>query len=510
MAHRIGRRELLRWSGALLPVAGGIERLSAAERSQDQPRNIIWMVTDGMSPGVLPMAEQFSLRARGTGTIWQALGRLPDAAHALMDMGSLESIVTDSSSASSSWGSGSRIFNAWINMLPDGTRLTPIGVLARDKKKRIGLVTTTTVTHATPAGFAAVSRKRDDEEGIALQYLDVCDLVLGGGAKFFNPTTRKDKRDLFADYAQAGFTVVRSRDELRRSKGARMLGVFENSHLSYTLDRNSNDKLRLSVPTLAEMTETALQRLSASPDGFLLQIEGGRVDHAAHNNDAAALLWEQLAFDDALGVVLRFAEGHPDTLIVLTTDHGNANPGLNGTGTEYAESNRSFERLLKARNSYTVVTPRLGAKADYTMSAEPAGTPKPKPAPEHVRDTIRGAFGVDLSADETEWLRSTVAAAKGVSISKQLDKTVGVLGQVLGNHTGIGWTGTSHTSDYTMLLALGPGSRRFHGFMKNTDAFPILCELMDIRHRNPSMSPEKAREHLKASAAAQAPDVHWV
>lgn len=101
------------------------------------------MVADGMSPGVLPMAEQVSLRARDKGTIWHALGGRPEASHALMDMASLESLVTDSSSASSSWGSGSRILNASINMLPDGTGFALIGLLARDQKKRVGLVTTT-------------------------------------------------------------------------------------------------------------------------------------------------------------------------------------------------------------------------------------------------------------------------------------------------------------------------------------------------------------------------------
>jgi alkaline phosphatase len=264
------------------------------------------------------------------------------------------------------------------------------------------------------------------------------------------------------------------------------------------------------VPTLAEMTQAALDRLTSAPAGFLLQIEGGRVDHAAHNNDAAALLWDQLAFDDALGVVLGFAEKHPDTLVVLTTDHGNANPGLNGTGTEYVDSNSSFERLLKARNSYVVVMPRLGVKAEYSMTAAGSETARPKPSIEQVKETIRTAFGFDLSAEETEWLRTVTASGKGVSISKQLDKIVGVLGQVLGNHTGIGWTGTSHTSDYTMLLALGPGSHRFRGFMNNTDAFPILCEMMDIRHRNPSMPPERAREYRKAAAAWPRADSHWV
>lgn len=506
----IGRRDFLRWSGALAPVAAGVEQLDAAARRKEHPKNIIWMVTDGMSPGVLPLAEQFSLRVRNQGTIWHALGQRPQTAHALMDMASLESMVTDSSSASSAWGSGSRILNAWINMLPDGTRLTPIGVLAKDKRKAIGLVTTTSVTHATPAGFAAVSKRRDDEDGIALQYLVVCDVILGGGAKFFTSTGRKDKRDALADYAKAGFAVVRKRSELRDAKGSRILGVFENSHLSYMLDRMQDEKLQANIPTLAEMTQSALDRLSAAPNGFLLQVEGGRVDHAAHNNDAAALLWEQLAFDDALGVVLRFTEKRPDTLVVITTDHGNANPGLNGTGTEYIDSNTSFDRLLQAKSSYTLLPPKLGVKGEYTMSGETSRTDRPKPSAEHVRAAIHTAFGFDLAEDETEWLRTITAQSKGVTMSRQLDKMVGVLGQVLGNHTGIGWTGTSHTSDYTLLLALGPGSQRFHGFMKNTDAFLILCDLMEIRHRNPSMSPERARELRKSAALITHEDRHWV
>jgi alkaline phosphatase len=97
------------------------------------------MVSDGMSAGVLPLAEQFSQRARQKGTIWQALHSRPGASHALMDMAALDSMVPDSSSASSCWASGSRIFNAWVNVLPDGTKLTPIGVLARHAGKRVGL-----------------------------------------------------------------------------------------------------------------------------------------------------------------------------------------------------------------------------------------------------------------------------------------------------------------------------------------------------------------------------------
>ena len=508
MKSGIERRTFLAGYGALASVAAGLNKLQAAQQRGALPMNIIWMVADGMSSGVLPLAEQFSLRARGTGTIWQSLHCHPGAAHALMDMASLESLVTDSSSASSAWGSGSRVFNAWVNVLPDGTRLVPIAELARDKAKRIGLVTTATVTHATPAGFAAVSRRRDDEESIAEQYLKVCDVVLGGGRKFFDPATRADKLDLMAAYRAAGFATVDSKSQLRQATNQRLLGLFSQSHMPYTLDQRNDSRLRESVPTLAEMTQAALDRLSSGSKGFLLQVEGGRVDHAAHNNDAAALLWDQLAFDDAIGVVLRFAEGHSNTLVVVTSDHGNANPGLNGTGAEYRGSNSSFQRLLAARRSFSMLTSQLGIDSEYSMKADPANTSTTKPAVQHVRDVAREALGIDLSADDAGWICATAAGRKGVALSKQFDKLVGVLGQVLSNHTGIGWTGTSHTSDYTILTALGPGSEHFQGFLRNTEAFQKLCALMEISHRNPAMDPERARQFL-ASVAVTAGRTHW-
>ncbi|MBP1779741.1 MAG: alkaline phosphatase [candidate division NC10 bacterium] len=487
MRDQVGRRAVLRLCGGLAAFAGGLENLRAAEQRGGAPLNIIWMVADGMSPGVLPLAEHFSILARGKSTIWTSLYKTPGTSRGLMDMASLESIVTDSSSASSTWATGSRILNSWVNMLPDGTPLVPIGVLAHNRGQRVGLVTTTTVTHATPAGFAAISRERDDEAGIATQYIDVCDVVLGGGSSFFEAATRRDKRDLLA-------------------KGPRLLGLFSRSHLPYTLDLRNDPTVGPDVPTLAEMAETALRLLEGSRRGFLLQIEGGRVDHAAHDNDAASMLWEQLGFDDAIGVVLRFAEKNPDTLVVITTDHGNANPGLNGTGSEYAQSNECFRRLLDAKSSVSRVTPKITVRP---AADAPRGAPRPKPSAQVVNEVIKATYGVALAADETEWLRSTMGGARRVTIGRQYDRAAGVLGQILSNYHGIGWTGTSHTSDYSVVAALGPGSSRFQGFIRNTDVFDTLREFMEIEYRNPSMTPERAKQ-LQVARVGRPQLPHWV
>jgi alkaline phosphatase len=511
MNQSIGRRSFFGRASALASLGGGLEALHAAQKPGARPQSIIWMVADGMSPSVLPMAEQFSRRVRnGKGLVWQELLNQPRVQRGLMDMASLDSIVTDSASASSAWGSGSRIFNGWVNMLPDGTKLTPIAHLARGKRKRIGLVTTATVTHATPAGFAAVSRRRDDEALIAEQYLKVADVVLGGGRKFFDAGARADKRDLIGDFRGEGFGYASSRDQLLKLTSSKMLGLFAASHLPYTLDQRNNETDRALVPTLAEMSEAALNALSGGPNGFLLQIEGARVDHAAHANDAASLLWDQLAFDEAIEVALRHAERHPETLIVLTSDHGNANPGLNGMGSEYRDSTKCFDRLASVKSSFYAISPRLGGVAEYTMTSDAAAAAGvPKPAAERVQELARTHFNFEFTPDEVELLRNAVTGQKRLSASRQLDSLVGLMGQVVGNHVGIGWTGTSHTSDYTLVTALGPGAERFAGLIRNTQVFPALTELMDVKFQNPSMEPAKAKQYLAVAGLQRRERPDW-
>lgn len=494
----IGRRAFLSSSSVLAGVGGGLAALHAESRPGRRPKNIIWMVADGMSPSVLPLAEQFSLRVRGKGLVWQGLMDRPEAQRGWMDMASLDSLVTDSSSASSSWGSGARIFNGWVNVLPDGTKLTPIADIARDKRKRIGLVTTATVTHATPAGFAAVQKSRDDEHLIAEQYLEKVDVVLGGGRKFFDSAARKDRKDLTGAFRSKGYAFAETRAQLKALRASRMLGLFSSSHMPYTLDQRNDAQTTELVPTLAEMTQVALDSLSQAPHGFLLQVEGGRVDHAAHANDAAGMLWDQLAFDEAIETVLRFAEKHPETLVVMTSDHGNSNPGLIGMGAEYVESTKCFERLTRIKASFTAVSPKLAVSAEYSMNAKESVQRGTSPSAGRVQEIAEQAFGFTLTPDEIDVLRKSAEGTRRLTVNRQLDSAVGILGQVVGSHTGVFFTGTSHTSDYTLVTALGPGADRFAGFIRNTEVFPALTSLMDSQFRNPSMDQEKARQFQSA------------
>lgn len=447
------------------------------------------MVADGMSPGVPALAEAFSHIVRGRGTAWHALASREDVVTGFFDMASLDSLVTDSAAAASAWASGSRIRNWAVNMLPDGRELTPIAPLARARGKRIGLVTTTRITHATPAAFAAVVPSRDLEDDIAPQYLDRVDVLLGGGSRHFDVALRRDKRDLLADFRAAGWAAVRDRDGLLALPAdTRVLGLFDADHLPFTIDRAREPALQQRVPTLAEMTRSALARLAQGDDGFLLLVEGGRVDHAAHDNDAASMLHDQLAFDDAIDSALEFIAdtGRDDTLLLITTDHGTGNPGLSGMGGKYHQSNSGFERLAASTISFVTLHARLTAISQAGAAI----------AANDVADVVRDGTGIDLAFEDARLLAEVFAGRREtgpIEVSRFQSNLAALLGQALANHTGMTFTGVAHTSDWALSMALGPGARRFAGLRANIDVYSTLADFFGIEHRNPRMTPEEAR-----------------
>lgn len=475
------------------PATEGIPAVMTGAR---KPKRVIFLVSDGMSQAVVSLAEAFSNRVRQRPTHFAQLLASGSVAHGLFETYSLNSNVTDSAAAATAWGSGSRVFNGAINSLPDGTPLKPILPLLKEQVGiSTGLVTTATVTHATPAGFAAVATNRGSESDIAPQYLGSVDVVLGGGSRFFAADRREDGRDMYAEYEAAGYTVVKSRAELMAlaAETRQMLGIFWGSHVPYTIDHMNDDELLEKVPTLAEMTEAALRALSANENGFVLQVEGARIDHAAHANDAGAILWDQLAFDDALGVALEFARQHEDTLVVVTSDHGNSNPGLNGMGSSYRDSNECFARLALARASYGTIERQLKAGGNPDVAK--------------VQVVVKDLLGIELTEAEAGLVVDRLGDKEVFEINRQHQGFSGIFAQIIGNHTGIGWTGSTHTDDYTLIAAQGPGQEAFGRLLRNTDFFSIMTNAYGVDYRNPTMSTEEAKAHMAMVPVIR--EAHW-
>src|SRR5690606_16356093 len=143
-----------------------------------------------------------------------------------------------------------------------------------------------------------------------------------------------------------------------------VLGTFSVSHMPFALDLANDSTTRSTTPTLPEMMQAALAHLSQAGDGFVLQVEGVRVDHAAHGNYPSAILFEQLDFDLCVGIGRECAASHPDTLVIVTTDHGTGGYMLNGHGPDYNLSTGSFLKLGNAHSSYERFMGMLPQKPD--------------------------------------------------------------------------------------------------------------------------------------------------
>lgn len=490
----LSRRSFFTRSGSLvagIAVAPAAVRASSEVSFQpgDRPRHIIHLVADGMSQGTLSCAEHLSQFTRDRGLEWIKLCSDPAATTGLMNVRSLNSLVTDSAASSSAWASGSRVMNGALNMLPDGRKLTPLYELLRDAGWKRGLVTTTELTHATPAGFAVNVAKRSQAETIAGQMLERrIEVLLGGGSRFFTASSRVDGRDLPTEFANAGYQVVHTKADLAAAAADKpWFGTFSPSHLPFSLDHLADLRLKATVPTLADMTSSALHKLRREKH-FILQIEGGRVDHAAHLNDAAGAFHDQIAFDDALALCLAFRREHPDTLLVVTTDHGTGNPGLNGTGKGYGLSSTLFRQITNVRRSHEWMLRRIyglpESDSEDMLEVEPSTAGLVEPA--RLAEIIKS--GTTFPVSEAQALRlHRFFAGKGDALYELANNGEFQLAQFMANHIGIGWTSLAHTSDFVPVVALGPGAKRFRGFFQNVALFRHYTQLAGVDFQNPSL-----------------------
>lgn len=427
-----------------------------------QATNIIFLVSDGMSTGTLNMANMLLNRKTGKSGKWISLYEQNRVTRSLMDTASASSMVTDSAAASSSWGGGMRVPNGSINVNADGTENMPILQKFKKAGKSVGVVTTVTATHATPAGFSVTSNKRSDEPGIAVKYVDLkMDVIMGGGLSHFSPTLRKDGQDLFGIARNKGYEVVNDRKGLLNHAGGKpLLGIFTEDALPYSLDRGSDKDLIEKVPTLAEMTKKAIHTLSQNKKGFVLQVEGGKVDWAAHANDVGGLLYDQIAFDEAVAEAIDFAEKSGNTLVVITTDHGNANPGL----FYGANADSNFERILNFKHTNNWVLD--GVNKDTSVST--------------FIEKLETAQGYAITKAEAAQVLVHYGKLDEKGIYNPRNLPYKDLALVQSKYTSVGWGSMDHSADYVELAMFGPGSELLKPFVKNTELHNLMLKACGV------------------------------
>ena len=333
----------------LFAALGGLSQAQASDA-----KNVILFIGDGMGPSVLTATRLYKVGEEGD----LEMMKLPRSAR--IKTFSHDAQTTDSAPSMAAYTTGVKMNNEVIAMSSDtqavapakdingnkginnctgdnGTPVPTILELAKAAGKSVGAVTTTELTHATPAATYSHICHRDAAYAIAEQAVpggagfnaalgDGVDVLMGGGANHWTPYSasnkggRADGRDLTAALSAQGYQYVTTQSDLAKIESGKVLGLFSaKSHLDYELDRVAKGAAN-TQPSLSEMTAKAIDLLSQNSQGYFLMVEGGRIDHALHATNAKRSLTDAVALDEAVKTALGKVD-LTDTLIVVTADH---------------------------------------------------------------------------------------------------------------------------------------------------------------------------------------------
>jgi alkaline phosphatase len=374
------------------------------------------------------------------------------------------------------------------------TRLRTLFEEAEDRGRWTGVVTTTTVTHATPAACYAHTPERSWESDAALPaaareagfpdiarqlvefpHGDGLEVVLGGGRAHFLPKNaadperpdvpgaRGDGRDLVEAWRKRfpGGAYVWSRAQLEAVDAASvryLLGLFEPSHMRFEADRAQD---AAGEPSLAEMTARALDVLERAPEGYVLMVEGGRIDHGHHAGNAYRALGDTLAFSDAVRVALRRTDP-AETLIVVTADHGHT---LSIAG--YPRRGNPILGLV------------VGASGEVLGGSEPVKDLSGRPYATLAYANGPGYPGAsDLQAEGPKRFPHLPKAARGVTRGRP---DLGALDPGDPAHlqeAAVPLASETHGGEDVPIYASGPGAALFHGSQEQTYVFHALVEAL--------------------------------
>lgn len=408
-----------------------------ADPVKGKVENVIFMIPDGYSSAYATNYRWF----KGSTPV------MDNYLVGMMKTYSANTKVTDSAAAGTAMATGVKTNNGMISISPEGKNLKTILEASVDRGKSSGLVATSTITHATPAVFASHVASRADEADIAPQLLNKVDVILGGGKQYFTHESKGGKqkeRDLLEEAEKDGYQLVNNRDQLMNTQTGKLLGLFSDDAMAPELNRKETQE-----PSLAEMTDKAIQTLSKNRKGFFLMVEGSQIDWAGHANDAAWAMSDTEAFEKAVKVAIDYAKKDGKTLVVIAGDHDTGGMSVGGYN-QYA-ANPEVLRNVKATGD------GMAAKLNTDRS--------------NVKEVIKTYAGIDLKEEEVEKI-------------KKASKPGNAINGVINERALVGWTSGQHTGTDVPLYAYGPGSHLFSGLRDNTDLPKLMAKAMRVELNN--------------------------
>lgn len=442
---------------------------SLASAMAQQAKYVFYFIGDGMGLNQVNTTEFYRASVKGNlGIDPMCFASFPYTTFATSY--SASSDVTDSAAGGTALATGVKTYNGAIGMDANKQAVNSIAVWAKNSGKKVGVCTTVSIDHATPAAFYAhqVDRNMYHEIG---RDLPVSGFDYFGGSDFLNP--EKDGVELHKLCEDAGYTWAYGYEEgkakwqtadkliMVQTKEAAKKNPAE---VPYAIDRGPNDL------ALTQIVETGINMLTKNnKKGFFLMVEGGSIDHACHGMDAATMIKETIDFDEAIKVAYEFYKKHPkETLIVITADHetggvvpGNGRYELNLQALQYQKCS-----VDKVTDRFKELKENKGRKATWddakAILSDCFGLFTKVPVGWRDEVSLRTTFEDTFfqGATEANWYGNNAKiAAAGRDLLSRLAM--------------VSWASGSHSDGYVPVFAVGAGAEQFHGRLNNID-IPII------------------------------------
>jgi alkaline phosphatase len=399
------------------------------------PKNIIYMIGDGMGPTYLSAYRYYSddittktVESTIFDQLWLGMASsYPDD----------DTYVTDSAAGATALATGIKSYNGAISVDHNHMPLSTMMMQAKKLGKANGIVASSQINHATPASFLAHNESRRNYNEIADMYVDyhingkpVADVMLGGGKKYFI----RDDRNLINELKQQNYQYADNWQQLDQLTRTPAIALLADVALPSALDNPIQQPL-------AQLTAKALQLLSPAEKGFVLMVEGSQIDWCGHSNDIACAMAEMHDFGQAIQVAKEYVDANPDTLLVITADHETGGLSLGANGVYQWRT----DKIKNIQNTARVMAEKMLAAASN----------------EEILQLWHTLTNMALSDEESKLL-----------LSAKIDGNRALANQIkaiINKNTNTGWTSSGHSAADVPVLAYGKWQNDFVGFQDNTD-----------------------------------------
>ena len=452
----------------LVAIAAGSTFILSSCSNEPEVKYVFYFIGDGMGVNQVNGTEMYQGERQGRiGTEPLCFASFPYATIATTF--SATNGVTDSSAGGTALATGRKTYNGAIGVDLDTATIHSIAWQAKQSGRKVGIATSVSIDHATPAAFYAHQASRKMYYEIATD-LPEAGFDFYAGAGFLQPTSKKDSTatPIFQLFDQAGYTVAKGYDEFQQKAGQaeRMILMQTEgknpSSLPYAIDREEGDL------TLAQITESAIRFLTQGEDkGFFLMVEGGKIDWACHGNDAATVFQEVTDMDQAIRVAYDFYLKHPqETLIVVTADHETGGIVL-GKG--------PYELNLQALAHQKASQEKLSALI-RNLRAETNGRATWADIQGLLKSTMGFGEAITLTPDQEARLRKAYDDSFGPDGAQLVaseyannEPVAAVAKEIINEIALVGWVSGGHSDGYVPVFAIGVGAEQFQGRMDNTE-----------------------------------------